>query len=403
MSKTRLASLVLAVLLLAAPAAPGDSPQFRGPARNGIFPESGLLAAWPDGGPPLLWAAEGLGTGFASVSVADGRVYTTGADGRKGSAVALDLDGKILWRTEYGGETSGEGYPGARTTPTWNDGMLYLMSTLGSAVALDAASGEIVWQKDLPKRDITWGIVESPLVVDDKVIFTPGGAAGTMMALDKETGAEIWVVTDPNEPSGYCSPVLFEQGGERQIVTLTKSSMFGVDPDSGRRLWKTRYPAQYGIHAVSPAFEGRRFYVSDGYGQGGKMFELAAGGAGVSLLWEESTLDVHHGGAVQVDGRVYGAASNGTWSVLDAATGKVLAEKARLGKGSVVYADGKLYGYVESGKVLLVEPDPASFEVISSFEIERGSGHHWAHPVIADGVLYVRHGDALMAFDVAAD
>jgi outer membrane protein assembly factor BamB len=153
---------------------------------------------------------------------------------------------------------------------------------------------------------------------------------------------------------------------------------------------------------VSPVFEGRRFYVSDGYGQGGRMFELAADGRSVGQLWEESTLDVHHGGAVLVDGRIYGAASNGTWSVLDAASGKVLAKQTRLGKGSLIYADGKLYGYVEKGEVLLVDPDPASFEVTSRFEIERGKGHHWAHPVIADGVLYIRHGDALMAFDVSA-
>ena len=394
--------LLLPTLLLVGGAVFADSPQFRGPDRSGVYPGSGLLQSWPEGGPRLLWSAEGLGEGFASVSLADGRIYTTGADGRTGFVRAFDLDGNRLWEAEYGKVHAGEGYPGTRTTPTWNDGMLYILSSNGLAVALDAASGEIVWQKELAIRNITWGITESPLVVDDKVVFTPGGAVGTLVALDKKTGREVWVVTDPNEPSGYCSPVLYDDGSRRQIITLTKGSMFGVDPDTGRRLWKIRYPARYGIHAVSPVFDGSSFYVSDGYKQGGKKFALAADGRGVTLEWEESSLDVHHGGAVAVDGRIYGAASNGTWSVLDSSSGEVLASQRRLGKGSIVYADGRLYGYVESGEVLLVDPDPSSFEVVGRMKIDAGRGQHWAHPVVSAGVLYIRHGDALMAYDVTA-
>ena len=402
MPRTLCFSFTALCLLLDATAAWADSPQFRGPDRSGVYPATGLLESWPDGGPKQLWSAEGLGDSFASVTIADGRIYTTGADGRKGSVVALDLDGRQLWRREYGGVHSGEGYPGTRTTPTWDDGVLYILSSLGRAVALDAETGEILWQKDLAARNITWGITESPLIVDDKVIYTPGGAAATMVALDKKTGKEKWVVTDPNEPSGYCSPMLFDDGERRQIVTLTKGHLFGVDPETGRRMWKHRYPARYGIHAVSPVFSGSSFYVSDGYKQGGKMFELAEDGRGVTVSWEEESLDIHHGGAVLVDGYIYGAASNGTWSVLDVSTGAVVASQRRLGKGAIVHADGKLYGYVEGGEVLLVDPDPSNFEVVSRFEISAGRGQHWAHPVIDDGVLYVRHGDVLMAFDVAS-
>ncbi len=401
MKKVLRASLVTA-LVLTTSLASAESPQFRGPDRSGIYPASGLLQSWPEGGPELLWSASGLGEGYASVSIADGRLYTTGAEGGKGSVAAYDLDGRQLWKTEYGTVHNGQGYPGTRTTPTYDDGMLYILSSNGLAVALDAATGEIAWQKDLAIRNITWGITESPLVVDDKVVFTPGGAVGTMVAFDKKSGDEIWVVTDPNEPSGYCSPVLFGDGERRQIITLTKGHMFGVDPETGRTLWKHRYPARYGIHAVSPVFDGDSFYVSDGYGQGGKMFQLAADGEGVTVRWEEPSLDVHHGGAVLVDGRIYGAASNGTWSVLDAASGEVLASERRLGKGSLVYADGRVYGYVEGGEVLLVDPDPADFEVVGRLKVDQGRGQHWAHPVISDGVLYVRHGDALMAYDVSA-
>ena len=403
MNRIRTGIAAVVVLCLAAVAPAADSPQFRGPERNGIFPETGLLASWPEGGPPLLWAAEGLGDGFASVSVVGDRIYTTGKFGRNGSVVALDRDGNRLWATDYGETHDGNGYPGTRTTPTFDDGMLYIMTSLGEAVALDAESGAIRWRRDLPSRDITWGISESPLVVDDLVVYTPGGNAGTLLALDKKSGKTRWAMTELLERSAYCSPRLFEEGGLRQIVTLTERHLIGVDPDDGDLLWKVEHPGRYDIHAVSPVFDGRSIFISDGYGQGSRMFELAADGGGVREVWRNDDLDVHHGGAVLVDGVVYGAASNGTWYALDAVSGEVLASRRRLGKGSMVFADGRLYGYVESGDVLLVDPDPQRFEAVGELDIERGRGQHWAHPVLAGGVLYIRHGDVLMAYDIASD
>lgn len=403
MQLVRSALLALVVVCLAAVAPAADSPQFRGPERNGVFPEAGLMDTWPEGGPRLLWIADGLGESFASISVVGERIYTTGKFGRRGSVIALDGDGNRIWATEYGEVHDGNGYPGTRTTPTFDAGMLYIMSSLGKAVALDAATGEVRWARDLPSRDITWGISESPLVVDDSVIFTPGGRAGTLMALDKTTGETRWAMTELLERSAYCSPRLFDDGERRQIVTLTERHLIGVDPENGDLLWKVAHPGRYDIHAVSPVFHESLIYVSDGYRQGGKMFELAANGRGVELRWTEGELDIHHGGAVLVDGIIYGAASNGTWYALDAESGEVLASRRRLGKGSVVYADGRLYGYVESGDALLVDPDPESFTVVGEFEVEHGRGQHWAHPVISDGVLYIRHGDVLMAYDIAGD
>ncbi len=392
--------LGLTLFAVLATATFADSPQFRGPDRDGIFPSKSLLKAWPEGGPKLLWTASGLGEGYASVAVAGGRVYTTGASGGSGSVFAFDVAGKQLWKTAYGEVYNGGGYPGTRTTPTHDDGLVYVMSSMGKAVALNAESGELRWQQELPNRNIRWGITESPLVVDDKAIFTPGGSAGTMIALDKKTGARKWALTALSEASAYCSPRLFDDGRRRQIITLTKGHLIGVDPASGELLWRQPYPGRYDIHAVSPIFAGGSIYVSDGYGQGGKMFDLAGDGRGVSLAWEEGDLDVHHGGAVVVRGVIYGAADNGTWHALDAGSGQTKGTIRRLGKGSVVYADGRLYGYTEKGEVLLVDPDPESFAVVSRFKITEGEGQHWAHPVIANGVLYIRHGDVLMAFDV---
>lgn len=383
-----------------------DSPQFRGPERDGIHQESGLLQSWPEGGPKLSWTVEGLGEGYSSLAVSGGTLYTTGKVGTEGSVHAFDTSGKKLWSKVYGQEHDGGGYPGTRTTPTVDNGRLYLMSSTAQAVALDAATGNEVWKVDLMKtfgaENLYFGISESPLVIGDKVIFTPGGKNASMVALDAATGKTVWTTTGLSEKSAYCNPRLFDDGKHRQIVTLLEKSMVGIDPENGAVLWHQPYPATYDIHAVSPVFLGDLIYVSDGYDQGGKAFRLAPDGKSVTLAWSEEKLDVNHGGTVLVDGRIYGAASNKTWHVLAAATGKPLATLPRLGKGSVVYADGRLYGYVESGKVFLVNPDPAQFEVVGEFEIKKGEGHHWAHPVIVDGVLYIRHGDALMAYDVKA-
>ena len=384
-----------------------DSPRFRGPNGDGIFEGSGLLTSWPEAGPELLWTAEGLGESYASVSVAGGRLYTTGISSGRGNVYAFDLGGNLLWKKDYGPEFNGSGYPGSRTTPTVYKGALYLLSALGKAVALDAATGELIWEVDLFGRfqgkNPYFGVSESPLVVDGKVIFTPGGPDASVVALDPMTGETKWKSTGLGDSSAYCTPRLFDNGEQRQIITLVAEHMAGLDPATGAVLWRDSEKAKYDIHAVSPEFVGKDgIYISHGYGQGGKFFRLAADGNSVTQVWTEPKLDVHHGGAVVLDNRIYGAASNGSWFVLEAEDGTVAAEIKKLGKGSIAYADGRLYGYTEEGRVVLVDPDPKSFREVSSFEINRGSGNHWSHPVIAGGVLYIRHGDVLMAFGVKA-
>ncbi len=396
--------LTLAFTLIASLAFAADSPRFRGPASDGIFVESGLLSSWPEAGPKRLWTAEGLGESYASMTIVDGKLYTTGMAGEKGSAYAYDLNGKQLWKTEYGAEHSGNGYPGTRTTPTVAGGHLYLLSSMGKAVALNATSGAKVWEVDLFERfkgeNIYFGISESPLVVDGKVIFSPGGKDAAVVALDAKTGDTVWTSKGLDDASAYCNPVLFDNDKHRQIVTLVSKHLVGLDPGTGEVLWRTPNEATYDIHSTSPVFDGNSIYVSHGYDQGGKLYELAADGQSVTEKWTEPKLDIHHGGAVIVDGRIYGAASKKTWYALDVASGEIVASIPRLGKGALVYADGMLYGYTEGGDVVLVDPDPENFKVISQFEVKEGSGHHWSHPVISDGVLYIRHGEVLMAFDI---
>lgn len=399
-------SLATVFTLFAALAPAADSPRFRGPEGSGVYSETGLLSAWPEGGPKMLWSTDGLGATYSSVTVVDGKIYTTGLADKKGSVYALDLDGKLLWETEYGPEYDGRGYPGTRTTPTVAGGSLYLLSSLGSAVAIDAETGEVRWKVDLFERfsgrNTYFGLAESPLLVDDKVIFTPGGPDASVVALNPENGETLWTTKGLGDGPAYCTPRLFDNGTHRQIITMVAKNLVGIDPDTGAVLWKQPSEVNYDIHAVSPEFIGNDIYISHGYGQGGKLYRLADDGRSVTERWVEESLDIHHGGAIVKDGHIYGAASNGTWAALDAKTGEIAAEIRRLGKGSLAYADGRLYGYTEDGKVALVNPDPEDFREISSFKVEAGSGHHWSHPVVSGGVLYVRHGEVLMAFDVRA-
>ena len=396
--------LVLAFTAVFGVAHAANSPRFRGPDGNGVFAETGLLASWPEGGPKMLWSAEGLGESYATVSVANGRIYTTGMTAERGSVYAMDLQGKLLWKKEYGAEFDGRGYPGTRNTPTVDNGSLYLLSSLGKAVAMDAESGAVRWEVDLFDRydgkNTYFGLAESPLIVGDRVIYTPGGADASIVALDAGNGETVWTSKGLSDGPGYCTPRLFDNGKHRQLITLVAKSLVGLDPETGRVLWRQPSEVSYDIHAVSPEFSGDTIYISHGYNQGGKAYRLAADGGSVSEQWTESKLDVHHGGAIVHDGHIYGAASNGTWYAINAESGEIAAQIKRLGKGSMALADGLLYGYTEKGEVVLVDPDPANFRVVSSFEMTHGSGHHWSHPVVADGVLYIRHGDVLMAFDV---
>lgn len=402
----RTAILALALVLAAPLAFADDVPRFRGAESDGIFAATGLLQTWPEGGPKMLWEASGLGESYASMTLVDGRIYTTGLAEGRGSVIALDDSGKLLWKQDYGAEFDGRGYPGTRNTPTVDGGRLFTLSSLGKAVSLDAATGKIRWEVELLEKfggkNTYFGMAEQPLVVDGKVIYTAGGKDASLVALDLDSGETLWQSKGLSDNSAYSSPRLFDDGKRRQIITLVAKSMVGVDPADGRVLWRQPLEKQYDIQANSPVFHGDTIYVSHGYDQGGHAFQLAADGNSVKELWSEPDLDVHHGGALVRDGHIYGAASNGTWYALDAGTGKPAASIRRLGKGAMVYADGRLYGYTEKGEVVLVDPDPGNFKVVSSFQITQGEGNHWSHPVIASGTLYVRHGDVLMAYDVRA-
>lgn len=405
LNKTWIVLMLVSILMAVAPAA--NWPQFRGPNRDGTSSETGLMKQWPDGGPKELWSSEEVGAGFSSIAIADGLVYTCGMIDGQGHLFAFDLEGNLTFKVSYGPEWTKSGnYPGTRTAPTIDADRLYLMSGQGRIACHNAKTGDVVWHVDTLEKfggkNIRWGISESVLIDGDKVICTPGGKDATVVALDKKTGEPIWTSKGLSQLSAYCSPVLLQRGPTRLVLTLVERSIVGVDADSGQVYWQQPHKVNYDIQAVSPTYEDGVVFVTNGYRRGSHGFELSSDGKSAEKKWSEKSLDVHHGGVVLVDGHVHGASTRGQWICLELATGKVKFSDKLVGKGSVIYVDGMLYGYGERGQVGLIEITPDGYEMVSSFEVKKGSKQHWAHPAISDGRLYIRHGQALMCYDIKA-
>jgi outer membrane protein assembly factor BamB len=404
MKKSILFQGILVGILVASAWGQIDS-QWRGPERTGVYPGERLLNIWPEEGPDLIWIFEGLGDGYSSAAVTSDRVFVTGMSGGEGFLFAFDLEGKQLWKTSYGPEWDGS-RPGARTTPTVVGNRIYLMSAEGRAVCL-GTDGKVIWTVDLVQkfgaRNLQWGMTESPLVDGDRVFFTPGGRNVTLVALDRISGKTIWEIKGVGETSGYCSPCLVRHGERKLLLTMIANFVIGIDADRGELLWKSAHATDYDVNANTPFYFDGFVYTVSGYRTGGQMFKLSDDGKRAERIWAENTLDSQMGAAVLVDGYIYGSGhQNRGWHCLEWKTGKVMYSARKIGnKGAVIYADGNLIYYSERGDVALVKPNPREFDVVSSFLIRKGSGEHWAHPVVKEGRLYIRHGDALLVYDIS--
>jgi len=385
-----------------------DWPQWRGPNRDGISSETGLLEQWPEKGPKLLWTAKGLGIGYASVAIANGVIYTAGNVGKDMKLIALDLDGKTQWQVKVGPACKA-GSPGSRGTPTVEDGKVYYEDANGDVVCLDAKTGEKVWGLNILKefhgRNIEWALSESLLVDGNNLIACPGGPEIGVVALDKNTGKTVWTCKGADGQPGYASPIVVEQGGLRQIITMNSQAAIGIHAKTGELLWRFPHKTEYDANITTPVFHEGFVFIDSGYGSGGELLKLTVAGEKCSAekVWHTKALDNHHGGIVLVNGYLYGSAMGGPWICLDFKSGDMKYRERGVGKGSLTYADGMLYTLSEQGAMGLVPATPERHQVVSRFRIPPGGGGEvWAHPVVCGGRLYIRHGDALFAFNIKA-
>ncbi len=412
-------SFAVAICFLLAPSQAdrpsGQWPCFHGPRRDNKSTETGLLKAWPQGGPKLLWTASGLGKGYSSVTVAGGLIYTAGRIDKQTHVFALDLDGKEKWRRPNGQswDASGQqrwaiGYAGSRGTPTYDEGRVYHLGELGRLAAFDAASGKEIWQLDVFERfdakPPKYGLAESVLIDGDRLIFRPGGTKGHIVCLDKNTRRLIWANTEIEGAMGYCSAVIAEFGGFRQVLGVSSTVLFAVDARTGKLLWSVPHGNKRENSATDPIFHDGHVFASTGYGAGSILVKLHRDGEGIrpEKVWSSKLLDNHHGGVVLLDGHLYGSGHESKgWFCLEFLTGRQAWNAP--GKGSLTYADGMLYCLDERGTMTLVEPTPQGHRAVGSFPVPKGGeGLHWAHPVVCAGRLYVRHADKLFAYDVRA-
>lgn len=387
---------------------------WRGPGRTGIYNETGLLKVWPSSGPALLWEAEGFGTGYSSVTVTDDAVYITGSKGDKDILTAFTQDGKKKWDVEYGSLIGNVNYPEARCTPTYSDGRLFVISGKGELSCI-TRDGKIAWTVDYYQKYQAqvprFGISESPLVVDNKVIATPGGNIASMVAFNVENGKVIWEAPSLNEGTMYTNPLLIQDKGMKIIVTHTPTWIIGVNASNGKILWKFNFAevnddkrgGKNYIH--TPLYRDGYLFAANGYGQTAAKIKLAFDGSDPTLVWKNPEINPHVGGMILVGNYIYSSThdnnTKGRWICVDWTTGKTMWITDWHNKGSIISADGLIYLYEEkNGNVALVRPDSEKLDVISSFQVKKGTGPYWAHPVIDKGRLFLRHGDYLSVYSI---
>jgi outer membrane protein assembly factor BamB len=438
--------LVVADSFAAAPE-PLDWPQWQGRHRNGISRELGLLQEWPVEGPPLAWRIQGLGGGDSAPSIAEGRIFGMSIRGDEEIVWAhSEADGAELWVRPLGPavqQRMPQSKEGPGCTPTVDGDRLYVLGMGGALACLRVADGEIVWQRSLTTdfggAAPMWSYRESPLVDGDKLICTPGGNDATLLALDKMTGNVIWRNQPPASPAApaaeesegprrgrgrfgfgpgsgaaYSSPIAIDFGGKRQYVQLTAKALIGVDASDGALLWEYPKPANpMGINCTTPLYHDGIVFASSAYGAGGGAVKLSANSDGAieaTEVYFTQRLQNHHGGIILLDGCLYGANggnSGGNLICIDFQTGEVLWDERRgerrVPKGSIAYADGRLYYRTEEGTVLLIEPSREQYIERGRFEQpDRTELPAWSHPVIANGRLYLRDQDVLFCYDVKA-
>ncbi len=394
------AAFAVAASIASAADAAAEWPGWRGPNRDGKSPDTGLLKAWAEGGPTLLWQVTGIGRGFSSVAVIGGSVYITGDTDGKLVLTALTMDGKAKWKVPI--DRAWTSNPsGARSTPMIDGGRLYLLSGNGVLACLNARTGKRHWARDLTQlggRPGGWGYAESVLIHKNLAVVKPGGE-NCIVALNKTNGRGLWASKGFRAGPEYSSCLAFTHNRIPLIVTGTRSGIVCVSATSGRLAWANRFSANNTANCPTPAYADGHVFWANGYGKGGICMKLSARGA--AEAWRTDDMVCHHGGYVIHEGHIYGN-NGGGWACLELKTGQTKWRERAVGKGSLCFADGMLYLFGEGGgRAALATCSPDGLEITGRVTV-RGSGPSWAHPVVIGGRLYLRYDDNLYCFDVKA-
>jgi len=381
-------------------------PQWRGPLRNGLSSETGLLKQWPANGPAVAWSITNLGEGYGSLAIKADRLYVQGTKGSESAVFCLNrADGKTIWSTSLGPKVDESRGNGPRGTPTLDGDSLYVLTENGDLACLRERDGSRVWGKNILKEyggsNPKWLISESPLVDGNRLIVSPGGGGAGIVALDKMTGAEIWRAKELSDPAGYSSCIVAEVGGVRSYINFTAGAAVGVRASDGKLMWRYTDVANRVANCTTPIFADNKVFFSSAYDTGGALLNLTAQNGEVKAQEAYFTRDMmnHHGGMVLVNGYLYGF-SNSVLTCIEFNTGKVMWRERSVGKGSITYADGMLYLLGEKQLVGLAEANPKAYVEKGRFPINDLGRDSWAHPVVLGGKLYIRNQNELTCYDV---
>ena len=381
-----------------------DWPQWRGPNRDGISTEKGLLKAWPAAGPPLAWRTTGAGEGYSSFAAAHGRLYTMGA--RDGTEYVMAFDaatGKKLWERASGQRFSNDQGDGPRGTPVVDGTQLYSLGASGDLTSIEAATGKVAWKVNLLQQfgggNIRWGLSESPLVLSDRILVNAGARGASIVALKKIDGSELW--RSGNDGSGYSSAVTHTVGGIPQAIFFTAANAVGVDTRDGRQLWSYNRVSNRTANIATPIVHGNRVFLSSDYGTGAALLELTASGKSIDAkeVYFTNEMRNHHASSILIGDHLYGF-SSAILTAMKFDTGEVAWKDRSVGKGSMIFADDRLYLFSERGIVGLAEASPQAYREHGRFQLKTGSSPTWSHPVVANGKLFLRDQDTIYAYDI---
>ena len=405
---------IFALILLSYTVSSQSASQWRGADRRGIYPETGLQKSWSPGGPPMIWVNEDIGNGFGSPVFHENQIFVAGEIDSTAYLFALDLSGKIIWKTAFGKEWT-QSFPGSRMSPTIYEGMIYVSSGIGNIACIEMNTGALKWMvsnNDLHVVSTMHGHSESPLVEGDIVFFTPGDKDTNVVALDRFTGKIVWVCKGKGERSAYNSPLLVKLPERSILVVFTAYSLLGIDTKSGELLWvheQVNTPAadrklgNGDTHSNTVWFDDGSIYYIAGDGNGAVKLALEDKGKSVREVWRNPSVDNYMGGFIIQGGKIYTCSdSRKTLLSLDAKTGVIL-DSLKCGTGAVISDSRLLYYYNQKGTINLINPEKDKLEIAGFFRIPKGTREHFSHPVIWKGMLYIRHGKALMAYKILSE